>query len=64
MRDGKFHTVLGGVSSSLTSGSYSSEVLMRLLEVTKIVSDNDIRSPQSNCLVGAIMISSSNIALY
>jgi hypothetical protein len=37
MRDGRSHTVLGGVSSSFTSGSYSSEVLIRLLEVTQIV---------------------------
>lgn len=37
MRDGRFHTVLGGVSSSFTSGSYSSEVLIQLLEVTLIV---------------------------
>lgn len=62
MRDGRSHTVLGGVSSSFTSGSYSSEVLMRSLEVIEIV--NDIRSPKSNYLVGAIMISSSNIAFY
>jgi hypothetical protein len=54
--------VLGGVSSSFTSGSYSSEVLIQWLEVTQTI--NDIRSPQSNCLVGATMISSSNIALY
>jgi hypothetical protein len=39
MRDGRSHTVLGGVSSSFTSGSYSSEVLMKMLEVTKIVND-------------------------
>jgi hypothetical protein len=62
MRDGRSHTVLGGVSSSFTSGSYSSEVLIQWLEVTQTI--NDIRSPQSNCLVGATMISSSNIALY
>lgn len=39
MRDGKSHTVLGGVSSSFTSGSYSSEVLMQLSEMSQIVND-------------------------
>lgn len=38
MRDGRSHTVLGGVSASFTSGSYSSEVLIQLLEVTQIIS--------------------------
>jgi hypothetical protein len=45
MRDGRSHTVLGGVSSSFTSGSYSSEVLIQLLEVTQIVNDTMFAHP-------------------